>query len=510
MAKKSKTVKSSKKEKKVKTAEKIKSTKTEPKLTGQQSTNLAMAAFYAKQLEKVESNLQLVSNSIMEAERVSSGILIVDWVYGGGFVPGMSQISGEEQAGKTTIGYHTMAVAKAKLMLPYNTFYDAEGTVSPTYTKKIWEPFGLDTEVLLSKRGREQGFYYFRNNVIEKMFDYVKRTLEVMPEKHWIQEAKSWGYFFPKRNDNFKRLMDIMGVKPDKKFSTDSQYVALTENSGPEGFFMVDSFASLLTKGEEEKLESGSSRLAMEAAEFSKQLKRVSVDLADKKIVMLGTNQLRDVPMAGQYTHPDDRVYEPGGKALKFYSQARGRVFSRSVNAKGGFKKDEKNSKFGVEPSVEVKGGEDRYAYKEIKNTKNKFGKPGLKSYFRVWVSDADGNPRGIDPAYDVYYYLLETGQLVSKAGKLTFNLKPSIGKKRAEKLNAVKPFKFQDLKTLIIGEYTNSSSIIKRAVSLLGIDFKPNLRESLFNQLKTDISVYESISNKEIDDDDDTDFEEI
>jgi len=495
---------------KVKKNKKIKEAKSEPI-----DINKVRAAFYAKQLETVEKDLQLVSNSVIEPERLSSGVLTVDYIFGGGFI-GLVSIAGEEGTAKTSICYHTLAIAKAKLDLPFVGFYDAEGAISPKYTENIWKPFGLDLKHLLSKKGREDGFYYYRDQVIERMFDYLKKALKMMPDKNWVSDANSWCYFFPKRDEYFKKLMEVMEMKPSKALSGGAHYVVPTENSKPEGLFSVDSFASLLTREEEDKEDTGTTRSAMEAAAFAKHLKRVKVDSLEKKIVILGTNHLGS-HVRTQYGGPDEQQYEKMGNSLKYFSDQRARAYNRassSASKYGKFDYDKDNSKFGIEKSVEGSGS-DRYAYKEIKNVKNKFGNPGLKAPFRVWVSDHSGKPRGIDPVFDVYMFLKITGQLgTTKSGKkgknLVFKLKPSFGKKRAEALNASEPFSFLTLKTLVIGEYTNDNSLIRKAVSELGISIKPKLRETLFAQLKNDDLLYSSSKEVKEEDDEDVDYEEI
>lgn len=479
-----------------------------------------MASFYAKNLQKVEDDLNLVSNSIIESERISSGSLCIDWVFGGGFVPNMSSLAGEEQSSKTTTMYHTLAVAHSQLHLPYVGLYDAEGAVSPRYTKRIWKPFGMDVDELLSKEGRKKGFYYFRNQVIEQMFDYLKQSLAKMPDKNYNSVIGSWCYYIPKRNDYWKEYMKVMELKPDKTASSGPFFICPTDNAKPEGFFGVDSFASLLTREEEDREDTDgqSFRNAAEASAFARHLKRVVVDLAEKKVVMLGTNQLGS-HVRKVYGHPDDQQYEKGGNALKFYSVARARFFSRSGSAgakHGPFKADADNSKFGIEDSVEYKGGKDRYAIKEVKNTKNKFGNPGLKTFIRVWVSDGRGNPRGIDPVFDVFKYLTTTNQLVKIKGGYQFKLKDSVGKKRAGKLNSIKAFDFFDFKRLIVAEYIGSKELLSSALKKLGIDFKPNLRESLFLQMKKDETLWTSIKDDfkidddEFEDDEDTDYEKL
>lgn len=497
-----------------------KTVKNKKKETPAFDRKLAMSKFLANQSVPIENDLQLVSNSIIEPRGLSSGILNLDWIFGGRYLPGMYSIAGEEQSGKSTDMFHSLANAFAVQRLPYVGVWDAEGSVSPKYTGNIWEPFGMDVKELLSKAGREQGFFYFRNNVIEKCFDYLKRTLGLMPDKLWCSPAKSWAYYFPKRDDKAKALMQAMQLKPDQTLSAGSPFfVCLTDNDGPEGFFALDSFAAMLTRGEEEKEDSDKGkRSAMEASAFSEHLKRIKVDLFEKKIIMLGTNQLRS-HVRQIYGGPDDQQYENGGNAIKFYSDGRARTYSRASSAAakhGPFTYDKENSKFLIEESVEYKGT-DRYAVKEIKNTKNKFGKPGLKSLIRVWVSDAKGKPRGVDPVFDVWMHLRNTRQIVKAGNAVKFDLKNGVGKKRAALLNSAKPFKFTTLKKLVIGEYIGDRKLIDEALKELGITIKPDLRNALFKQMVNfEEEVYSNIRDSsktesdEMEDEEVEDYEEV
>ena len=459
-----------------------------------------MALFYAKESKEIENDLTLVSNTIKEPERLSTGVLVLDWISGGGKVPGLVIVAGQEASGKSTQLFHTVAQSHGVFKLPTTKLYDAEGSTSPKYAGNIFEPFGMDLKKLMTPQGREEGFYYFRNNVIERMFDYLKRTLSQMPDKNWVSQIDSWAYFFPKRDEIAKRLMQIMDVRADKTLSAGGDfYVCPTDYAGPEGLFGVDSFASLLTKAEEVKEDSDKGkRSALEASAFAEHLKRVKVDLFDKKIIMMGTNQLGS-HVRQVYGGPDDQEYEKGGNALKFYSDERSRTYSRSAGAikgLGPFTWDKDNSKFSIEDSVEF-DGTDRYAIKEAKNTKNKFGKPGLKTYYRVWVSDANGKPRGIDPVFDVWAHLRNTGQLGKDGQAFKFRLKDGVGKKRAAKLNALKGFKFPTFKKLIIAEYTNNVALLREAMKELGADFKPDLRISLFKQMRNfEEEVYSNIKS--------------
>ena len=118
------------KNEKVKTKSKITKTEKEPEF----NRSKALSKFLAKQSVEVENSLQMVSNSIIEPRGLSSGILQIDWLFGGRFLPGLHSIAGEEQSGKSTIESHIIANAYSVAKLPYICLQDAEGSVSPKYT----------------------------------------------------------------------------------------------------------------------------------------------------------------------------------------------------------------------------------------------------------------------------------------------------------------------------------------------------------------------------------------
>lgn len=100
--------------------------------------------------------------------------------------------------------------------------------------------------------------------------------------------------------------------------------------------------------------------------------------------------------------------YEPGGNALKFFSdvrlQATPRALSGVPEAKGkGYNEEE--------DSVTHKGS-DTYRYIHLRAAKNKLSQPGGEGWLRLWIEDATGEARGFDPVWDTYQYLKATGQV--------------------------------------------------------------------------------------------------
>lgn len=460
---------------------KIEKTTTKSKIITPADAPKTFAAFYSGALDDVEKKTRTYSNSLTFTKRLSTGILVYDWITGGGILPGMCSIAGPEASGKTTAIYHSQASA-INAGYAFNGFWDAERTLNPQLAGRIWEPFGLDIQAYLANP--ERGFRYYREHVIEKFADFMVNILDKVPNKVYEPDAKSWAYVIPKRDDYFKRMMQALGLKPDKSLSTEHAYYCLTDNDRPEGFMALDSFAAMLTNDTEEKQER-SNRRAEEASAFSAHLKRFIGKVTDKQWILNGTNQVRLTP--GQtYGDPE---YEPGGGALQFYSSMRSRIRSKAVPT--GYDRSKENGSLGEEKSVEG-SGVDKYMYKKIKNTKNKYGVPGLTAEMRVWVSDRNGNPRGFDPAYDVFQHLLNTKQVIRTSKGLKFKLKDSVGKAAAGMLNEANPVKFDILKQLVLAETTGRTDLLKKAAKALGINKNPKLRERLFNQMQVDSSLYQ------------------
>lgn len=255
-----------KKKEVVKKSKKTKSKEKEPK-----AKKFTPASFYAKQIDSVDKDVRVYASSVAEVQKLSSGILCVDWMNGGGYLPCLAQNTGEEGAGKTTIGYHTIG-SSMSVGTPINEFWDAEGTLNAKYGGSIFSPFGYDLKYLLDHP--EEGFRYYRKNVIEKMFNSMVKQLNKMPDKLWEDEAKSWAYHIPKRDEYFKRFMSAFDLKPSKALSNDHYFVCPTENDRVEGLYFLDSWAALVGDGDEEGEEMSKQR-AVEPALLSKHIKRI-------------------------------------------------------------------------------------------------------------------------------------------------------------------------------------------------------------------------------------------
>lgn len=452
----------------------------QPKMLDLANARVSVSEFYIPKMAAIESKTHMVSNVSKYCDPLSSGSLCIDWLFNGGYYNGFSSVSGLEGAGKTMELNHAVASA-IRSNLIFSSFIDAEGTMNEELATQQFAMSGInyaELEALAHKPYR-----YYKENIIETIFDYMHGLLKTLPQKIWIPDANSWAYVFDKRSDDDKKKMDAYGVKIDKALSRNDKYVCLTEYSGIEAGFFIDSFAAMVTLGDDDD-DSKSKRRAAEASAFSEHLRRVSARLSNRGCMILGVNQLRKTPnVIGR----QDPHYEPGGEALKFYSAQRARFSSSSSGYPGNnaeYKKD-----FGAiaEPSVIVPGAFDIYDYKKVKNTKNKMGNPKKVTWQRAWVADHAGIGHGFDPAFDLFNYLLETKQLEKNRRDLKFNLRKSAGSKRAELLNALPPFREEHLKTLTLSEVFPSRELTARALEVMKLTKTVGLRDALFDQVRSD-----------------------
>ena len=467
----------------------------------------SMVNLLATRLDKIESKTGMMSNTVKYLQPHSFGLLSTDLLFNGGLYAGFSSIAGQEQSGKTLTVNHSVASSLDMTGDQLFTFFiDGEGALSPELAASIYKMHGIDYSAFVDSRDNPLARYY-RENVIETTFDLMKAWLDMFPKRMWIEKENTWAYVFKKRDANDKLLMSAYGVKDSKALNTESKFVCPTDNNKVVGIICIDSLASMLTERDEDNEERSKIRAA-EAQAFSLHLKRVSSKLSSVGAVLLGTNQIRKNPNAN-FGNPE---YEPCGDAVKFYTHQRARLASR-VTGFTSTAKREKEGDFFYEPSVFNPKRSDRYAFKAMRNTKNKPGNPNKRSWMRVWVADHEGNPRGIDPFYDTYMYLLDTHQINrrkggSKKNNLAFNLHKSVGK-AALRLNDSSGFNEFDLKTLILGEFFGTRELMKTSSDKFGFSKAPKLREALFNQMKTypDIKAT-GVDTVEEDDEDDFDVE--
>lgn len=131
--------------------------------------------------------------------------------------------------------------------------------------------------------------------------------------------------------------------------------------------------------------------------------------------------------------------YEPGGEALRFYSDVRLKSTSRAIPPGWG------KGQTMEEPSVEGKGS-DEYRFIVIKVHKNKLG--GFQyqdTWARMWLRDHEGQARGLDPVFDTWNFL-KMQELVGGTRKNMKFAAPC-------PLEGAKKMTWDDFKVLILGK---------------------------------------------------------
>lgn len=401
----------------------------------------AMNEMLSAEYDALEIKYEMVAGSTHSLDKVSSDSLALDLVTGGGFTPtGINQMAGFEAAGKTTTILHTLGRALTERRIGYVGVNDAENTVDIPYLEGI---FGPKFDNLLMDRLR-----YSDQEILESYFDFIRSVIKTLPDKIWYDELNGFAFRLsmdiPKHKE-FAGRFDDLGFKRDKELSNKKYAVYPTEDTNPQALFVLDSFPALITGGADERESDESGGMSERARKMAEILPRFTGRMRRKGVCLVGTNQLREKPGV---THGDP-VYEPMGNVLKFSSAQRTRVTSRSSKSySDSFKVDKEMTQLVVEDNP--LGGKDYYSFKEFKNTKNKAGTPFLRAWCRIWTADPNGQGHGIDPVFDLWEYLVLTGQV--KGGR-TFKKGFVITLPGIEKALGGKTLNWHNFKLLVLAE---------------------------------------------------------
>jgi RecA/RadA recombinase len=428
---------------------------------------LAMQKAYGKRVDSIDKKLGL-NFALAKQPRVSTGMLAVDLMLGNGFVPGMSVFVGAEQSAKSTASMTTLRSSLGS-NIPLRKYFDAEGAIDRRYTGNI---LGTDSFTDVFGARNKSGTWvtqpkclYSDSNVIETVFKSMIRSTLMMPDKVYHEGNEQWYLVFDRTTEQKNLLKELMAsgaIKEHDKslFSSTGRYwCSVGDDDAPQAIFFVDSIPALVAERVDEEEQKGNDKgqgIASEARFLGPYLKQIRGKLRPKGIVLLCVNQLRDRPMAGPGQLP---YYETGGNVLKFTSDSRS--MWTSCVPREGFPRWKDNGGLCMEDSVEFEGGMDLYAFKSVKNVKNKIGPPFRKCYTRVWIKDGGNEPRGIDPVYDTFQFLDTLGAIegftpstISGDKEFHICLKP---------VESVK-WTWSMFKAMIIGQYDHDRRMLKIA----------------------------------------------
>lgn len=408
--------------------------------------------------------------------RTHTGLLCMDLMMGGGISPGMFTWVGPEQSAKTTLAIQMIA-ASVDQRVDLRVLWDAEGSTSSAtdYVANIFETVGVKkatAETVFGVRDGEGNWdipplVHIKDDYEgEKFFNWMHALQKRLPDKRF--ENGSWWYVYDDAKDitKVKARLDKLGLEVDKKMSANNPGLWVPAEDGRlQAIIILDSWVSLVPPSMDE--DEGDNSIAVQARFFSKQLPRIKGALRAKRIAILGINQLRLNPMQ-RFGNPET---EPGGQALKFWTDCRLRTFGNAASA-APFPVKSEDGRHEKEPSVTGEG-EDIYRYISVKTIKNKLSIPNRSTWLRLWVQDSEGQARGYDPVYDAFYYLYQTGQLeVPKRSSMRLKID---GMDPAQK-----PISWLEFKTLILGTKEQQAPIWSK------MGLRPvNIRRGCANQTR-------------------------
>lgn len=270
-------------------------------------------------IDDVSHRLNYDSDPLEEATPMSTGMLILDLLYGGGIRPGWYTHFGAEQSSKTT-GTLVIAASALKQNVPFISYFDYEGSSANSipYIQSIVKTAGLNQSVgqIFGTKDPDTGKWitppmirFHAESIGERFFDFLGAVLRELPDKKKINGQ--WWLVYDEANKKAKaKVSEFADPTMAKKYGKGLWVPA--ENGELQAIFIVDSYPAMNPASNDEDETDNS--IALQARMFSKQLPRVKGRLMQKMVAVIGTNQLRAVPMA--MFGPKEA--EPGGQALKF------------------------------------------------------------------------------------------------------------------------------------------------------------------------------------------------
>lgn len=322
------------------------------------------------------------------AGTISTGVLTMDLLFGGGHLPGrFTYFYGPTGSCKSTMLFHSIReAAKANTLV---AMVDSEASTDPAYLRKL----GVDIELLKGAKNKKgwdtkpQFLHHYPHNV-EGAFAWMFKVLTRLPDKIMLEDPKEGMRYFlvdPEYKYNSSSWMSVTnGIKAKK--------IVEVEEATPQVFFLVDSLR-MVTRATMEDLENQQPALLAKALHRGFSL--VKSLLGKKMCNLIATNHLNLNPL-DKY----NKESEPGGEAVKFFPDVK-------------VKLQVSKYKSNVITENHVSGdGYDRYSEGKAYIYKNKGGTSHREIDYRIWL-DEQGEPgRGICPVYDMFQFLTCTQQL--------------------------------------------------------------------------------------------------
>lgn len=444
-----------------------------------ESTNIknSYRAYLKNTLQAAEKKVGLLSR-VNSFTMIPTDCLALNYLLNGGVTSGFYTISGFQRSGKTSL-----AVVIANSMNKYGgslvNYFDCENALSFEKSKSL---MGLPKET--SAEEMEEALNYSMENLLEPIADTIKATLTAMPGK--VKIEGKWYLNFGSSKDALT-VMTALGLKYSKTIYTKyGKYMSeiVDENpvvtAGMQMVFVIDSITTAIpaalastATGKE-----ANRSLAMDAREQTTNIKPLVGMLRSKHSTIISINQMRKAIKIGFAAGPS--TYDPGAEFLKFATSVRVEMSECPVPDKfTGMKipgSTYRSTKIGEEASIVGPEVLDRYEYKRMSVTKNKFGPEHTVAKIRFWQQlntiTGEVTDMGIDPVYDAYNVLLSLKYVkelsLERGGTYMYGLENIIP--------GLTRITWGDFKTLILTEIENNS-LVRNAIlrKYLNKDFDEN-----------------------------------
>lgn len=244
---------------------------------------------------ELESLVKINSVSLTREDRLSTGLLGLDLILGGGISPAMTTFSGPEQSAKTTAAITVMGANATNKDIKFKVLWDAENSTgsSTDYVANIFETMGNKVDVQDLFGVKKDGQYavpplvYYRDDYEgDKFFNWLHALQKRLPDKRF--DSGRWWYVYERTKENISKFAG----KGDKGMGSKNPGIWIPAKDGSlQALIILDSYPSLVPSAMDE--EEGSNAMAVQARMFSKHLPRVKGAFRAKRIALLGINQLR-------------------------------------------------------------------------------------------------------------------------------------------------------------------------------------------------------------------------
>lgn len=366
------------------------------------------------EIDSIEKSVGIETTSLIQSgyvqNAIHTGVLMYDFVTGGGAAPGrLSILPGLEGSGKSTIVDNLAAVCALQQIPIF--WFDAEGALDANYVGRIFARYGLKLPDLMGVRDPKTGKWllppmlrYSQESIGDKVFKTIAHICSYLP----MVKQRADGVWF---------RMNCVKGRPNSWVEDERQ-------GKPQFLFIVDSWPALLPESRAENVDS--SPMAANARMIAANMPLIKAPIAAKNCALFSVNQIRMRPGVTM----GNPQYEPCGTALGFFSDVRTQIMKVAPSTiKAG------TGQFTEEPNING-AGVDKYVYAKLKNTKNKAFTPYREGSIRIRFEQDGGPGDGICRVWDTTQFLLATGQAIPRVGqKLEMHLRPVRENGRAHNL---------------------------------------------------------------------------